>query len=324
MGRSAICHPNRAPGLLGITGYPRELPLLTGVIPEVYLSRTDRDWSHPRILQNFEKRTLTHRCFRMRITILLLALLTIAIIGCSDSGTDAGSGQGRLVIEMFDAPGPDSVDAIFLHVIEVSVHHSDNGWLVIAAPDTVINFLDLVNGVMVELADDSLGVGTYDQLRLLLADTNTVVIAGDTFDLTTPSAHSSGVKLHAAFTVEDDELVRLYVDFDASKAITMASDKYILNPSFKVFKEMVSGRVSGKVSDGTGVGIEGAVVDAVSDTDTTSTITNEDGDYLLVLPPGSYDISASASGYASADTTYSAVVVMAGMSEMMNVDFVLE
>ncbi len=176
----------------------------------------------------------------MRIKLLLLALAIMTIVGCSSS-TEPGSGIGRIVIETFDAPGPDSVDAILLHVIEVSVNHVDDGWSVIAEPDTVINFLDLVNGVMVELADDdSVSVGDYNQIRLLLADTNIVVINGDSLPLTTPSAHSSGVKLHADFTVDDDEVVKLYVDFDASKGITMAGDKYILHPSFKIFKESMS------------------------------------------------------------------------------------
>lgn len=260
----------------------------------------------------------------MRIKLLLLALAIFAIVGCSEGSLEPGSGMGRIIVETFDGPGPDSVDAILLHVIEVSVNHVDDGWSVIAEPDTVIDFLDLVNGVMVNLADDSVGIGDYNQIRLLLADTNTVVINGDSLDLTTPSAHSSGVKLHAAFTVGEDELVRLYVDFDASRAITKAGNKYILNPSFKVFKESMSGRVSGTVSDTTGAGIEGAVVGAVSDTDTTATITDEDGDYLLILPAGTYDLKAGAIGFETDDSSHTAIEITAGMPDMTDVDFTLE
>lgn len=259
----------------------------------------------------------------MRITLLFLALLTMAIIGCSDISTDSDLGQGRLVIQTFDGPGPDSVDAILLHVIEVSVHHVEDGWSTVAEPDTIINFLDLVNGVMLGLVDDSVAVGDYDQLRLLLADTNVVVINGDSLDLTTPSAHTSGLKLNAVFTVEDDELVTLFVDFDASTAITTAADMHILHPTFKVFREELSGRLSGNVSDETGAGIAGCAVGAASATHTTATITDENGDYLLILPDGTYNLIAAAMGYIPDFTTHTGIVVTAGMSEMSNVDFVL-
>ena len=186
----------------------------------------------------------------MRIALLLFALLTLVVVGCSDN-TQTGSGQGRLVIEAFDAPGPDSVDAVLLHVIEVTVNHSDNGWSTIAEPDTIINFLDLVNGITVELADDSVSIGDYTELRLILADSNWIVINGDTLDLTTPSGQSSGVKLKAD-------------------------------------------------------------------------VTDSAGMYKLILPAGVYDITASAMGYTVADTSYTGIEVIGGMSDLTGLDFVLE
>jgi len=249
--------------------------------------------------------------------LFLIALLAVAIIaGCGGNSTDQNS-TGRLVIEAFDAPLPGDVDSINLTIEEVTVHHTEDGWLTVAEPDTTYDSLQLVNGATVVLADVSLASGRYNQMRLILADSNTIVIDGVSYPLTVPSGTQSGVKLHGDFDIVENQVYELYIDFDASHSITHASDKYILKPSFKAFKKSLSAMLSGTVKDIIGLPIENATVAAITDSDTSGTVTGSDGAYTLILLEGTYDISASADGYSTSDTTYTGVHVDPDSADVM-------
>ncbi|MFH1892461.1 MAG: DUF4382 domain-containing protein [Candidatus Zixiibacteriota bacterium] len=251
------------------------------------------------------------------LRLIIATLLSIVIVaGCGDSSIDQNK-AGRLVIEAFDAPLPGDVDSINLTIMEVTVHHTENGWLTVAEPDTTYNFLQLVNGTTVVLADVSLAPGRYNQMRLILADSNTIVIDGVSYPLKVPSGTQSGVKLHGDFDIVENQIYELYIDFDASHSITYANDKYILKPSFKAFKKSLSAMLSGTVKDIIGLPIENATVEAITDSDTSATVTGANGSYALILLEGIYDISASADGYSISDTTYTDVHVDPDSADVM-------
>jgi subtilisin len=76
-----------------------------------------------------------------------------------------------------------------------------------------------------------------------------------------------------------------------------------------------TGTISGTVTDNsTNLSIQGATVEAGGKSDTT----NEQGNYSLILPPGTYTVTASANGYESTSTEVS---VTSG--NISNVDFSL-
>lgn len=248
-------------------------------------------------------------------------LLFLLVSGCSDN--PAGSGNGFITVESFDAPAPEGIEHLYLHVIEVSAHHSDNGWIVLSESDTVVDYMELVNGVTVLLADSvSLPVGDYEQMRLLLSDSNEIVIQGNTYNLTTPSAQQTGVKLNLNFTVDENQLIEIYVDFDIAKSIVSASSKYLLHPTFKAFKQVISGTIAGKVVDSLNNPLENVMIDATSTEYSTSTLTDTDGNYLLVLPADIYNITATADSL-TADTSYSGIELNP-LDNLTDFDFKME
>lgn len=251
----------------------------------------------------------------------ILIVLCLLVFGCSSN--PAGSGNGFITIESFDAPAPDGIEHLYLHVIEVSAHHSDNGWIVLSEPDTVVDYIELINGVTVLLADSvSLPIGDYEQMRLLLADSNEIVIEGNNYDLITPSAQQTGVKLNLNFTVEENQLIEIYVDFDIARSVVSASSKYLLHPTFKAFKQVISGTIAGNVVDSLSNPLENVTIDAVGVSYATSTMTDAEGNYLLVLPADIYDITATADNL-TADTSYTGIELNP-LDELTGFDFVME
>ncbi len=147
---------------------------------------------------------------------IFLPAFLVLIVGC-ETGPE---GYGRIKLEAFDTPPPQAVEHIYLTVTEVSVHSSDNGWKTLIDSVTTYDFLELINGATAVLCDVTLKSGHYTQMRLTVADTNEIIVNGETYPLVVPSGVETGVKLNLDFTVEEDELIEILVDFDASKSIT--------------------------------------------------------------------------------------------------------
>ena len=250
-----------------------------------------------------------------RIFLLLCSILLVAIvaIGCSDNPAKP-EGQGRLSLTAFDAPAPEGIEHLYIHIVEISAHHEDNGWMTLADIDTTIDFLELVNGITINLFDDSIPSGYYSQIRLLLNDSNTIVVDSVTYPLTIPSGTQTGIKLNLDEQVSPGEFVSLMVDFDLSKSVIVANNNYKLKPTYNMFKEDVSGMISGMVTDTLGAPVNNVMIDAVSSMYSTSTITDSSGNYLLILPVGVYSLSAQLDSTSIVDTTYTDINLMASDS----------
>jgi hypothetical protein len=214
------------------------------------------------------------------------------LVSCSDSLTDSDeTATGQIRMLTFDAPLQMNADHIYLDIEEVSVHQTEEdteeGWTVIATPDSIFDYLELVNGVKAVLADTALEVGHYTQMRLLLGQENSIVVDGVEHSLLIPSGVQTGVKLNLDFDVNDDEIIEIYVDFNAAKSISHTPDQgYIMRPTFRAFKRVTSGTISGAVSDITSHPIAIASVHAISGEDTTTTLTDTLGTYMLIVPTG--------------------------------------
>jgi len=263
--------------------------------------------------------------------LILLSISLVFILGC-DGNSDKETETGQIIIRAFDAPFQGNVEHIFLNIVEVSVHKSDSesesdtssDWIVLSDTDTTIDFLELVNGEMAMLVQTELEAGHYSQQRLLLGDSSAIVVDGNTYDLKVPSGSQSGVKFNLGFSIAPDEIVEFYLDFDAERSIyKYANDsRYILQPTFRVFKSQSSGTIAGTVTDTSGTGLQNISVYAVAGDDSITTLTGESGAYMLILLAGIYDVSAL--GYdLYADTTYQAVQLNAE-EHLTNFDFIMK
>lgn len=229
-------------------------------------------------------------------TLIYTALMaTLLFWGCESTlNTETGSGTGSMLVKLHDAPVDYDEVNISVKQVEVNNTETDSGWVVISEPNETYNILDLVNGDMAVLADVELEVGTYEQIRLILNDENTVVIDGVTNKLIVPSGEQSGLKLNINAEIKEGIEYTLLLDFDANKSVVKRGnqDVYNLKPVIRATNEAVTGNITGTIQPANAR----AAVYAIQGSETLSTTYADtvSGEFTLVgLEAGSYTVSAA-------------------------------
>ncbi len=194
----------------------------------------------------------------------LSALLLATVGGC---GGSSGSGTGKISVHLMDAPG--DFQQVNVDVQEVLIDGPD-GWVSLGTPDRVIDLLDFQNGFATTLVNEfGIEAGHYTQLRLVLGPNNSVLLEGETEarPLKVPSGMQSGIKLNVNLDVEPGTTKDVFIDFDAHRSVFVhgagASGQYILRPVVFCYDKLITGSISGTVTDGaTGQPLVGAGVSA--------------------------------------------------------------
>lgn len=260
----------------------------------------------------------------------LLAALALAACGGGGGGGGGSSdaGQGTLQVHLTDAPS--CYEHVYVTVQKVRVNTSstaadgDGGWqdLTLATPKK-IDLLDLTNGVLEDLGTTTLPAGSYQQVRLVLADNggsdplaNSVqAIGGQLVALKTPSGQQSGLKLPAHFDVQANQVADLLLDFDACKSIVKAgnSGSYILKPVISVtplFTASIQGYVTSTLA------ISATSVSAQQDGGVVrSTTPDASGKFTLAyLPNGTYTVVITSDAHATGVITSIPVSTTTGVT----------
>lgn len=255
-----------------------------------------------------------------------------SLVACGGNGT---TGTGTLRMALTDAPAC-GYDHVYVTVDRVRVHQSvnavdsDAGWSEIIIPGIAaerrLDLLNLTNGVLQELGQTPLPAGSYEQIRLVLADNpsnptppsnplaNALVLSTDPWKteipLKTPSGQQSGIKLQAHFVVPAGQLADLVLDFDACKSVVKAgsSGNYNLKPVMSVFRRLTAQIVGFVHKD---LAIPDTVVSAQLNGQTVrSTVPAADGKFTIAWLPenASYTVVVTSEGLPSGVGWSTAVV----------------
>ena len=243
------------------------------------------------------------KTFKFILFIAPLALLTHA---CKK---DSAAGKSYYTVSMTDAPG--DYDAVLVDVQGVEVKSEGKTEVMLNVKPGIYNLLELSGGKDTLIASGNLDAGTVSQIRLILGSNNKVVVDGDTFPLSTPSAEQSGLKLQVHQKLEAGVDYHVLLDFDAGQSIHKTGNgTYKLKPVVRTVATAQSGSIKGKVQPiGTMVAVT-ATANGVN----YSTVADVQGNFVIKgLPAGTYDVTLTPAAPLSV-VTKTNVVVQTGVA----------
>lgn len=166
-----------------------------------------------------------------KISMIVAALSVVSVatlVGCKKDGTNSQGTNVKMMLT--DAPG--DFDAVYIDVEAIRVHTDAQGWVTYNSNLGVINILDYTNGESTLLANVNLEANAHvNQIRLILGSDNSVVVDGQTFALSTPSAQQSGLKINLDHTFSGGGDFTWTLDFDAAQSVVaQGNGGYQLKP----------------------------------------------------------------------------------------------
>jgi len=245
-----------------------------------------------------------------KLNLFILSLLLLTFYNCandSNGSPNLNDGMAHISIKLVDAPG--NYDNVFVDVQDVMIKMNDDsegedGWVSAGATGGIYDLLTLTGGQDAVLVDDyTVLAGELSQIRLVLGEDNSIVIDGEPYDLKTPSAQQSGLKLKVNQTVEAGYLYAFVLDFNVEKSIVEAgnSGNIILKPVINASLEAASGIIQGVVSPSDFPSEVSVMVDG--ETISTFATPENGGAFMLYgVPVGTYDLTVTpeeGSGYAT-------------------------
>jgi hypothetical protein len=260
---------------------------------------------------------------KVKLLILLLATGLFAFISCNKStGSSARTGTGHLEVRLTDDPA--TYDAVYIDIQQVEVNVSSDtgtstGWqpVPLLRPG-IYNLLDFRNGIDTVLAAADLPAGTLSQMRLILGNSNSVVVNGQSYPLKTPSAQESGLKFNIHATLTPGIEYRLWIDFDAGHSIVATgSGKYILKPVIRTYSAAIGGSIEGYVLPGAAQ----PEVFAIQGTDTLLALPDSTNGYYFFggVAAGSWNLSFHAQDTLYVDTAVSVTVSTGAVTDVDSV-----
>lgn len=230
------------------------------------------------------------------LTIMAVAASTLLYFtSCQTSSLNGSSGPSHLQVYLTDSPG--DYQAVWIDIQKVMVNTSadtsgnSSGWVEVPMlRPGLYNLLNFRNGADTILAGVDLPAGNISQIRLVLGDSNSVVLNdGEVIPLKTPSAQESGLKLNVHATLTAGIPYALELDFDAARSIVKAgnSGKYLLKPVIRTFAKAAGGAIEGVVLPDSAQ----AHVLAIAAGDTIGAIPDNSGYYKFWgVPAGAYQL----------------------------------
>jgi hypothetical protein len=230
---------------------------------------------------------------RIILSAAAFVMLSLLFISC-DSDDSMVKGQSKLEVRLTDDPA--DYDAVYIDIRDVQINvttDSTGGWQSLQGVNKgIYNLLDLVNDKDTLLALADIPSGRLQQMRLILGPENSVVVDGEEFELKTPSAQQSGLKLNIHQDVEAGVLYTILLDFDVAKSVHQTGNKkFMLKPVIRT----VLNAAGFQTGDVRGFVVPDSVltsVMAIQGLDTVAgTFTDSTGGYMIKgLNPGSYDL----------------------------------
>jgi hypothetical protein len=216
--------------------------------------------------------------------VALVVISTLLLSACSTENT------ARVEVRLTDSPGDFKEVKIDVQGVQVNNSEGNSGWVSLDIEEGVYDILKLTNGIDTLLGAIELPAGRIEQVRLILGSNNSVTIDSTIYDLGTPSAQQSGLKINLHADLTEGITYTILLDFDAARSIVnRGNGTYSLKPVIRALEEATNGAIKGSVTplDAT------PAVYAISGMDTVGTAFADDAGMFLLrgIPAGAYTVS---------------------------------
>lgn len=253
---------------------------------------------------------------RTHLRASLLACLLIScgtLVGNPEEDEDGGTGTAKppvltakapLEIGITDAP-LDEVASVFVTVAKLEISRDGERWIEVPLQTAQeIDLLGLQDGRSAPLAAlPELESGTYEQLRLVLSDTNPPRVLDEEGNSEVLKVPSGEIKIDTPFEHAADTPLALTIDFDLRKSIKYVGGgnakktgkgRYQMKPHLRLVRNAEAGAIVGSSEQGTVACIyaAGSAKDATDDCDSAvNSAKVKDGRFKAAfVPAGTYDI----------------------------------
>lgn len=246
---------------------------------------------------------------------IFLTFLTAAFILVFAGCDKTNEGNGRLVVNITDAPFPvDLIESAEVTITKVEIREAgdcncdESPFHILWEGSETFNLLDLRNGVVAELLNLQIEAGEYDLLRLYVDEASLKVKDGETYTVKVPSGSQTGIKIfiNPGLVIEGGLTTELILDFDLSNSFVMQGNMnspagikgFHFKPVIRAVNNSVAGRLEGKVTDKSGVKVKEASIIVKQDTVVATAVADTMGYYaILGLPSGVYSVIAAKENY---------------------------
>lgn len=163
----------------------------------------------------------------------ILAILSIALLACTQAPGTQTAQEGRAVFTITDAAADmGTVSEVRVVVDEVRVHSESQGWITVTSDSQEFDLLELkAQGSQALLADASLAPDTYNQMRLDISQVTVVDDRGEN-EAKLPSGE---LKLQGELVVEENSTSTATFDFIADESLHVAGNgQYMMAPVVQV------------------------------------------------------------------------------------------
>ena len=271
-----------------------------------------------------------------------------AVLVSACSSTEPATTTGQLLVRLTDAPG-DYIESATIWISSAYLIPGTDAageHIPVTLDEDHYVVTDLTDGVTAALGSATIPVGDYSQLRIVVDRAEVTLKAqygGSTFDLQTPSAHQSGIKVDfdGPLHVAPGQTV-LIVDFEVNRNFVAtgppgAPTGMLFKPVLHATTMDIASTISGTVGPGPWTADDQVTVFAViplggdpNATDSTIVATASPdlttGAYTLrYLDPRvtPFTVYVTAVGYAISDTAQVTMPDPSGPNSVTGVDFTL-
>lgn len=183
---------------------------------------------------------LTNKILRNTTTLIIIySLIALTFNACNKENNDP-QGTANFNVHLKSSEHSRSgYEEVNIDIQRVSIHTTTDstettGWFDLEVNEGIYNLMDFMANDTLLAFDSLLQVQNVSQIRLILGDNNTIVDNGETYDLSTPSAQTSGIKVQVHADLHPNTSYIVMLDFDPEKSIIKTGNGvYKLKPVIK-------------------------------------------------------------------------------------------